>query len=62
MTEFTHLDDQGRVRMVDVAAKDVTHRVAIARGRIDMTADTLDRIFGQNVKRGTCLKRQESPG
>lgn len=62
MTEFTHLDDQGRVRMVDVAAKDVTHRVAIARGRIDMTADTLDRIFGQNVKKGNVLEAARIAG
>jgi len=62
MTEFTHLDDQGRVRMVDVAAKDVTHRVAVARGRIDMTADTLDRIFGQNVKKGNVLEAARIAG
>ncbi|MBM4286082.1 MAG: cyclic pyranopterin monophosphate synthase MoaC [Deltaproteobacteria bacterium] len=34
MNEFTHLDEQGRVRMVDVADKEVTHRQATASCRV----------------------------
>jgi len=33
---LTHLDEAGRARMVDVGAKDVTERVAVARGRVTM--------------------------
>ncbi|MCP4114182.1 MAG: cyclic pyranopterin monophosphate synthase MoaC [Desulfobacteraceae bacterium] len=62
MTEFTHLDDQGRVRMVDVADKDVTKRVAVARGRIEMTADTMERITGRNVKKGNVFEAARIAG
>ena len=62
MTEFTHLDDQGRVRMVDVADKDVTKRVAVARGRVEMTADTLERITGSTVKKGNVFEAARIAG
>jgi cyclic pyranopterin phosphate synthase len=39
--KLTHLDAAGRVRMVDVGAKRVTRRVAVARGRVTMSAGTL---------------------
>ena len=38
---FTHFDDSGQAHMVDVAAKDVTHRYARAVGRIAMRPATL---------------------
>ena len=38
MTSLTHLDDDGRARMVDVGGKPVTRRIAIAEGRLDTTA------------------------
>jgi len=38
MSEFTHLDEQGRIKMVDVAAKPATHRRARARAVIVMPA------------------------
>lgn len=41
---LTHLDDQGRAHMVDVAEKSVTHRIAVATGRIRMKPETLDLI------------------
>lgn len=48
---LTHLDDQGRARMVDVAAKPATARDAIARGRIRMQRATLERaITGDGPK------------
>ena len=40
--QLTHLDERGRVRMVDVGAKPVTRREAVARGEIRMAAATLD--------------------
>ncbi|MSZ24693.1 MAG: cyclic pyranopterin monophosphate synthase MoaC, partial [Actinobacteria bacterium] len=36
---LTHLDPQGRARMVDVTPKEVTRRRAIARGRVHMTPE-----------------------
>ena len=36
---LTHIDDQGRAHMVDVSAKDVTHREAEARCTVRTTAD-----------------------
>jgi len=36
-SEFTHLDPLGRARMVDVTAKDATHRRAIARWQVTMS-------------------------
>ena len=39
-SEFTHLDPLGRARMVDVTAKDATHRRAVARCRVHMEAET----------------------
>jgi len=41
---LTHLDDQGRAHMVDVAEKSVTHRIAVARGRVRMKPETLELI------------------
>jgi cyclic pyranopterin phosphate synthase len=55
MSKLTHLDDQGRARMVDVSAKDVTRREATARGRITMTPETLAMIGEGRAKKGDVL-------
>jgi cyclic pyranopterin phosphate synthase len=55
MSKLTHLDDQGRARMVDVSAKDVTQREATARGRITMMAETLAMISEGRAKKGDVL-------
>jgi cyclic pyranopterin phosphate synthase len=55
MSKFTHLDDQGRARMVDVSAKDVTLREATARGRIVMSPDTLAMIAEGRARKGDVL-------
>jgi cyclic pyranopterin phosphate synthase len=55
MSKFTHLDDQGRARMVDVSTKDVTRREATARGRITMMAETLATITEGRAKKGDVL-------
>jgi cyclic pyranopterin phosphate synthase len=41
MTKLTHLDEHGAARMVDVGAKAVTERIAVAAARVDMQAQTL---------------------
>ena len=52
---LTHLDEAGRARMVDVGAKDVTERVATARGRVTMQPETLRLITAGNMPKGDVL-------
>ncbi|MCY4366951.1 MAG: cyclic pyranopterin monophosphate synthase MoaC [Chloroflexi bacterium] len=49
---LTHLDDQGRAKMVDVGWKPVTDREAIARGSVRMLPETLRLIIEGQVKKG----------
>lgn len=55
MNELTHFNRDGEAHMVDVGAKDSTHRVAIAEGRILMEASTLELIRGGGHKKGDVL-------
>jgi cyclic pyranopterin monophosphate synthase len=55
MSKLTHLDDDGAAHMVDVSAKADTIRVAIAEGRISMTADALDAIREGSAKKGDVI-------
>ncbi|MGH7905591.1 MAG: cyclic pyranopterin monophosphate synthase MoaC [Candidatus Binataceae bacterium] len=59
---LTHLDSQGRVRMVDVGAKPITRREAIARGRIEMAPATLDAITGGKLKKGEAIAVARTAG
>ncbi|HEX8391393.1 MAG TPA: cyclic pyranopterin monophosphate synthase MoaC [Longimicrobium sp.] len=52
---FTHLDEQGRPRMVDVADKAVTRRIAVAEGRIRTSAETLSAIVEGRTAKGNVL-------
>jgi cyclic pyranopterin monophosphate synthase len=54
-TEFTHLDDSGRARMVDVSDKDVTRREATARAIVFMERSTAELIASGGVKKGDVL-------
>ncbi|MCI4663058.1 MAG: cyclic pyranopterin monophosphate synthase MoaC [Neomegalonema sp.] len=54
-TQFTHFDAKGDAAMVDVSAKDVTSRTAIARGRIQMAPQTLAMILAGGHKKGDVL-------
>jgi len=55
MPKLTHLNKKGEARMVDVSAKAVTHRVAVAEGRIRMKAATLRRVQTAGHKKGDVL-------
>ena len=55
MARLTHFDRQGRARMVDVSRKPVTHRVAVASGRVRMKAQTLQRIVNKEIEKGDVL-------
>ena len=52
MAQLSHLDAEGRARMVDVTEKDITSRVAVARGKIFMRAETLGMIIEKRVAKG----------
>ena len=53
--DFTHFNDNGHARMVDVAAKKDTERVAIAQAMIRMQPNTLATIKSGGIKKGDVL-------
>ena len=55
MNSLTHFDAAGQAQMVDVGAKNSTHRVAVAAGRISMLPATLELIASGNAKKGDVL-------
>ena len=55
MSELTHFNAQGEAHMVDVGAKDVTRRIAVAGGEIIMQSETLQMILAGNHKKGDVL-------
>jgi len=55
MSKLTHLDDQGNARMVDVGGKAATQRIAIASGRIRMSAEALDAIRDGHAPKGDVI-------
>ena len=62
MAEFTHLDTDGTVRMVDVTSKKPTERVAVARGKIIMQSATLEKIREGSVTKGNVLETARIAG
>ncbi len=52
---LTHTDKNGRARMVDVTEKEVTERLAVAKGRVLMKPETLRLILENEVKKGDVL-------
>jgi indole-3-glycerol phosphate synthase len=55
LPEFSHLDAQGRARMVDVSEKAETDRIAVAGARVVMRPQTLERIRVGDVAKGDVL-------
>jgi len=62
MPNFTHLDEKGNVRMVDVTEKEPTVRSATAQGIISMNRDTFEKIENRNVKKGNVLETARIAG
>jgi cyclic pyranopterin phosphate synthase len=52
MAQLSHLDEKGQARMVDVSEKEVTSRIALARGTIHMRPETLELIRQGKVEKG----------
>jgi len=56
MAELTHFNAQGESHMVDVSAKGVTQREAVAYGEIFMERATLERIYDLKIAKGNVLE------
>lgn len=52
---LTHVDESGAARMVDVSAKDVTSRVAVASGRVQVSPEVVGLLRGEGVPKGDAL-------
>jgi cyclic pyranopterin phosphate synthase len=55
MAEFTHFNEAGRARMVDVSAKASTERVATAQAKVLLRPETLEKIQQRTITKGDVL-------
>ena len=55
MSDFTHFNEQGRAKMVDVGEKNVSRRVAVAAGRVLVNENTFALIRSGGMKKGDVL-------
>lgn len=55
MPDFTHINEQGRAKMVDITSKEDTSRVATAKAIIKMERETLEAIKSGGIKKGDVL-------
>lgn len=62
MSDFTHVDKKGRVRMVDVTPKEASLRQAEAQAIVCMQSETLERITQHQVKKGNVLETARIAG
>jgi cyclic pyranopterin phosphate synthase len=62
MSELTHIDEQGRTRMVDTTAKLNTARRAVASGRVLMSAETLAAVSAHRTPKGDPLETARLAG
>jgi cyclic pyranopterin phosphate synthase len=62
MSNLTHLDANGRVRMVDVSGKAETAREAVAAGRVRMSRETRDLALSGGARKGDVIAAAEIAG
>lgn len=62
MPSFTHIDEKGRVRMVDVTEKIPSERIAVAQGIISMNPSTFRMIKNKKVKKGNVIETARIAG
>jgi cyclic pyranopterin monophosphate synthase len=55
MAEFTHFNEEGRAKMVDVSDKPETARTAIARSSITVSNEIYEKITNHEMKKGDVL-------
>ena len=60
--KFSHVGEKGKARMVDITAKKVTHREAIARGKILMKPATAKRVEDMTLAKGDVLSVARTAG
>ena len=60
--KLTHVDSEGRSRMVDVTSKEVTHRVARAEAFVKMAPATLKLLRGNALPKGNPLETARIAG
>ena len=62
MTDFTHFNDQGRARMVNVGEKPVSNRTAVAAGSVLVNKETFRLIQTGGMKKGDVLVTAQIAG
>lgn len=62
MSELTHIGPDGRARMVDIGAKPVTERVAVARGKVCMAPATRELAMNRDTRKGDPIAIAELAG
>jgi cyclic pyranopterin phosphate synthase len=62
MAEFTHFNESGRARMVDISSKDTTERAATAQARIRLLPETLEKIQRGKITKGDVLSVAQVAG
>ena len=62
MTQLSHVDDQGRVRMVDTGNKEITSRRAVASARVLMTSATVSALREHRTPKGDPLEAARLAG
>lgn len=62
MAEFTHFNESGRARMVDISAKDSTERLATAQAKVFLRPETLEKIQRGKIAKGDVLSVAQVAG
>jgi cyclic pyranopterin phosphate synthase len=62
MAKFSHLDEEGAARMVDVGEKAVIRRTATALGRVEMSPDTIELLRERALPKGDALNTARIAG
>ncbi|HKR12461.1 MAG TPA: cyclic pyranopterin monophosphate synthase MoaC [Pyrinomonadaceae bacterium] len=62
MTQLSHVDDQGRIRMVDTGNKEVTERRAVATARVYMNPETVAALLEHRTPKGDPLETARLAG
>ena len=62
MTRLTHIDEQGRARMVDVSSKEATTRIAVAEGTLFCRRETVEHVRAGTAPKGSVIRTAELAG
>ncbi|PHK50236.1 cyclic pyranopterin monophosphate synthase MoaC [Staphylococcus edaphicus] len=62
MSEFTHINEQGNAKMVDVSNKNITKRIAVAHSSITVNSEIHNQIVDHTNKKGNVLNTAQIAG